>query len=631
MKKFFLILWLAVMLLGSAEAEDLYVKKVENLPEDFILGMDVSSVIALENSGVVYRDENGTEKDLFELLADAGVNYIRVRVWNDPYTADGKGYGGGNCDAALAGEIGRRAAEHGMKLLVDFHYSDFWADPSKQMVPKAWEGMTVPEKSEALYSYTLESLKIIREAGAEIGMVQIGNETNGFFCGEKIWKNIIWSLMSAGCRAVREFDPEVKIAVHFANPEVKDNYLNWASKLEYYQLDYDIFATSYYPYWHGTLENLKDVLGEIREKYGKDVMVAETSYAYTLEDSDFSGNTIGEGGGYDLPYSVSVQGQANEVRDVVNAVNEIGGIGVFYWEGAWITVGTESFEANSALWEEYGSGWASSAAAEYDRRTRGQYYGGSACDNQTFFAPDGTALASLKVFQYLRKGHETELKVESLRDAEVNVDVGKEIVLPETVSAVLNDGSGTEVPVEWNVPEDLSSEKGGTFTVTGTAEGMEAVCTVNVARFNYAKNYSFEEDDLSMWVCENLGGTEQLYCEEKKNDSKTGEKHWHFYSAKANAVEFTLEQEIELAAGKYDYSLSLMGGDTGEQEIYIYVKLDGEIAQKAAGEMTKWNEWHTAELSFECEDGQKVVCGVYVKCAGKGAWGKIDDMIVVGE
>ena len=169
------------------EEAAVYVEPIENLPEDFIRGVDISSVLVEENSGVVYYNEAGEEQDIFQTLAENGVNYIRVRVWNDPYDENGNGYGGGNNDTATAAEIGRRAAQYGMKLCVDFHYSDFWADPSKQMCPKAWEDMAIEEKSEALYQYTRESLQEILEAGADVGMVQIGNEINYGMSGETDW------------------------------------------------------------------------------------------------------------------------------------------------------------------------------------------------------------------------------------------------------------------------------------------------------------------------------------------------------------------------------------------------------------------------------------------------------------
>ena len=293
-----LVLLMAVVPLaaGAEDASTLYVKKVENLPEDFIFGMDVSSVIAEENSGVKYFDFDGNEADLFRVLADNGINYIRVRVWNDPWDTDGNGFGGGNCDIANAVEIGKRATAAGQKLLVDFHYSDFWADPGKQMVPRAWKGMEIEEKTEAVYEYTKDCLMQLKEAGVDVGMVQTGNETNGALCGETIWFNIQY-LMQAGARATREVYPDALVALHFANPEKAGSYATYAKKMDYYKVDYDVFATSYYPYWHGTLDNLSAVLTEIADTYGKKVMVMETSYAWTDADSDFSGNTISGGNG----------------------------------------------------------------------------------------------------------------------------------------------------------------------------------------------------------------------------------------------------------------------------------------------------------------------------------------------
>lgn len=392
----------------------LYVEKVENLPEDFILGMDASCVPALEAGGVVYRNHEGNEKDVYEILRDNGINYIRIRVWNDPFDASGNGYGGGNCDIDNAVAIGKRATAYGMKVLVNFHYSDFWADPAKQTVPKAWRGMDIDQKCEALYQYTKESLQKLVDAGVDVGMVQIGNETNGALCGENSgamngWKRIM-QLISAGSKAVREVCPEALVAVHFANPEKTGSYISYGKNLDYYQVDYDVFASSYYPFWHGSLENLSQVLSDIAEIYNKKVMVAETSYAFTSEDSDYYGNTIGDGSGIVKDYPFTQQGQANLVRNVIDTVanKTANGIGVFYWEGTWIAAGGDSWEQNSALWEKYGSGWASSYATEYDPDDAGKWYGGCAVDNQAFFDANGNALESLKVFRLVREGNLVE-------------------------------------------------------------------------------------------------------------------------------------------------------------------------------------------------------------------------------
>ena len=163
---------------------EITVEKVEGLSEEFLLGADVSSLIALENSGLVYHNFSGEPQELISLLHDAGLNAIRVRIWNDPYDTEGKGYGGGNCDMEKAIAIGKRAMEYDMSLLVDFHYSDFWADPGKQQPPKAWANFSLAEKKAAIRDYTQKSLQALSDAGVAVSMIQIGNETTGGFRGE---------------------------------------------------------------------------------------------------------------------------------------------------------------------------------------------------------------------------------------------------------------------------------------------------------------------------------------------------------------------------------------------------------------------------------------------------------------
>ena len=619
---------------AEVKSDTLYVQKVENLSPDFILGMDASCVPALERSGVRYYDFDGTEKDVFEILSSNGINYIRVRIWNDPYDENGNGYGGGNCDIENAIVVGKRATEHGMKLLVDFHYSDFWADPGKQMVPKAWQGMNFEEKQEALYQYTRDCLQKLKAAGVDVGMVQIGNETNGALCGESAtslggWKRIM-ELMSAGSRAVREVCPEAMVAVHFANPENAASYEGYARNLDYYGVDYDVFASSYYPYWHGTLENLSQVLSKVATTYGKKVMVAETSYAYTEKDTDFSGNTIGEGSAVVKDYPMTIQGQANLVRNVIDTVvnKTTNGIGVFYWEGTWISVGTNSWEENSAKWEKDGSGWASSYAAEYDPKDAGQYYGGCAVDNQAFFDANGHVTEALKVFSLVRNGNIVENKADAIEDVNLIFDLNGEVVLPDTVNAVMLDNSKQALPVQWENVDIDAMKNGGVarYTIYGTAGGMKATCYVSMVNFNFLTNWSFEEGETG-WTAHAIGSFDELYVEDKQTDSVTGSKHYHFWGASANSVEFTLEQTVDnLKSGTYHYEISILGGDGGDTEIYAYVKINGEIVARADTTITYYNEWHTAVIDrFDYHEGDVLTVGLYVKCAGPNAWGKIDD------
>lgn len=403
------------------------VEKVEGLSNEFIRGVDISTYVSLMDSGATFKDWEGntlaTGKPFFDLLKDAGVNYVRIRIWNDPYADAEKkqGYGAGNCDVDKAAKMGKWATDAGMKVLLDFHYSDFWADPGRQLVPKAWAGLTINEKAEELEAYTEESLNTILNAGVDVGMVQVGNETSGKFCGESNWTNMS-KLFAAGCRAIRSVSTErnkkILIAIHFSNPEKTSTIKGYAKSLSDNNIDYDVFASSYYPFWHGTLQNLTSVLSDISNTYNKKVIVAETSWAYTMNDGDGQNNVVRVGAQWqDLtPYEISPQGQAKEIRDVIEAVNNVGdaGLGIFYWEPAWIPVNeydasaanaAEILAKNKAAWEQYGSGWASHCSIDYDPDNISEStYGGSEWDNQALFDFAGNPLPSLNAFKYVYTG-----------------------------------------------------------------------------------------------------------------------------------------------------------------------------------------------------------------------------------
>ena len=611
---------------------EIFVERVEGLSQDFIRGADVSSLLSLEASGCVFYNLDGGEQDLLLTLSEAGFNYIRVRVWNDPFDSDGNGYGGGNCTVDTAAILGARAAEYGMKLLVNFHYSDFWADPSKQQTPKAWENMNVEEKEAAIYDYTIESLHKITDSGADIGMVQIGNETTTAFCGENAWPRIT-RLLAAGSRAVRDFsnnkNMDIQIAVHFTNPESRD-YVQIARTLEVGNVDYDVFASSYYPFWHGSLENLSAQLEAVAEQFSKKVMVAEVAYAYSWDDFDGHGNTIGEGAVFDKPYPLTVQGQATAVADVVRVVSSLGdaGLGVFYWEPAWIPVPSDSWEERSLLWERHGSGWASSYAAEYDPEDAGQWFGGSACDNQALFDKNGHPLPSLKVFEYCYTGAVTERRLDEVSNAYISVRLRNEVVLPETVEATYNDGAVEIVPVEWSATDaqllDISNSPVGVYKIDGVAQGLPLTCFISMEEENYLENHSFELDDRSMWVLNNIGDTEQLRFQEKSTDAHSGSFAVHFWDA--SYVEFTVEQTVTgLRQGSYNFAVFLQGGDTADAEMYIYARADGE-EYRMETDVDGWVNWRQPVIEGIVTQSGEITVGVYVR--SNGGWGTMDDFML---
>ena len=614
--------------------QDIFVQKIDDLSDDFICGMDASSVLVEENSGVRYLDFDGNEADVFKTLSEAGVNYIRLRVWNDPYNENGYGYGGGNNDVETAIELGKRATEYGMKVCIDFHYSDFWADPKRQHVPKAWADMSVSEKSDALYEFTVDSLTQLLDEGVDVGMVQIGNEINYGMSGESSQSNVT-KLLSSGSKAVREisekYGQDISIVVHYTNIEDTDQIKNRVTNLGLAGVDYDIIGLSYYPFWDGDFENMQNVVKMIKEDFGKDVMIAETSYCYTSQDGDGSGNSVSGTDDIVDGYPATVQGQANILRDTMAAANEAGALGVFYWEGVWLPVGSVD-DDNSEIWETYGSGWASSYAGDYDPDDAGLYYGGCSWDNQALFSFAGNPLPSLNVFKLIRTGKDAELRIDAVPDVYVNFTTGDEIKLPEKVSVIYNDTSrNTKVSVTWNQDEadKIDNTKEGEYTVTGTLEdGTELTCFVTISLPNVVVNPGFEDEDTSMWEVTYEGSSNPTDFQNKSDDAHSGDMAFHFWAGDGKA-QFEIMQEItDIKAGTYSFECYAQGGDvddTAEMELVIIV--DGKSYNKFFM-VTNWAEWKNPVITdIEVKDGSKVQLGVRFN-VNKGSWGTVDDFVL---
>lgn len=641
------------------------------LAEDFITGADLSSYIALKESGVVFKDQNGnalSDKEFFEMLAKGGTNWVRIRIWNDPYDSNGNGYGGGNCDVEKAVKLGKLATDAGMRVLIDFHYSDFWADPSKQQAPKAWSSYTIEQKEEAVYNFTLESLNTLRDAGVDVGMVQVGNETNTGVCGETSTANMC-RIFSAGSKAVRAFDKDCLVAVHFTDPQNNSKFTGFASMLS--GVDYDVFAASFYPYWHGDTENLTEVLKKIAEDYGKKVMVAETSWATTWEDGDGHGNTAPKTLGQRLDYDISVQGQADEIRDVVNAVNLVNetqsgkGIGVFYWEPAWLSanyainadgsVNQSAYKQNQALWEKYGAGWASSYSYEYDPSDAGLWYGGSAIDNQAWFDFDGTALPTAEIYSLIRTGATAPLTISQL-DSQLVLElvVGEEVSYPETVTAYFNNGTSTDYPVVWDKDEMklVNTDKAGIYTVTGNVNctyDSESGGTVTTKTEKYKVSLEIRvlftsnilpnpgfENGMTNWTISYADGDSSGYSVGNTVENpRSGDYGMNFW--RDDVMQFEVLQKVEgLAPGMYTFGGYIQGGSVGPDDLqYAFVrvhKTDGSIAHyKAETSVSGWQNWSNPEIKgIAVESGDWLEVGFEINSTVAGGWGSVDDCYLYG-
>lgn len=702
-----------VQLLKSIPAVEasINVQKVEGLSEDFAHGVDVSSYLSLVQSGAKYYDENGKEANLFDIMENAGINYVRLRVWNSPYPLDEDGnyiyveedgttthkaaevakttenelgykeyyledgtrvyqetYGAGVCDVETATIIGKIATEHHMKVLVDFHYSDFWADPKKKSCPKAWQGMTVEQKAEALEAFTQESLTFMKNAGVDIGMVQIGNEINNGMSGENDSADVC-TLLKAGSAAVRKVSKDILVAVHFTDPHNEGYQIGRAAELDAAGVDYDVFGTSFYPFWHGSADTLYEDLKEISDTYNKKVYVAEISYAWTLGDGDGYGNVVYDGAtDMDYNYSIDMEGQATAVRDAIAAVSKVGenGMGTFYWEPAWIpvnyaynedgTLNEEAYKANQKAWKLFGSGWASVYANEYDPEVVDDNNGGT-WDNQAFFDFEGHVLDSINVYKYVYTGAVGPTKVATVDNTSYEMDYHTKAALPETVTVNLNNGTTLDVAVTWDEKEvsALASADYGEYTVNGTlnefsfdnrgetttvpAGKYSTTCTVTVTGTNYVTNGGFETGDAAGWTLTNyLGENVGWPCVDKSSsNAKSG--LYYFQAWNEGPVDFSIDQTIESDLQKGEYTLFAYyqgtGVDTLSKDSQLYAIVTAKDGTKKTYSTdieihNVWKDFFQAKINGIAIDDNtaSVSVGTRISCSATelGAWVVVDDI-----
>jgi arabinogalactan endo-1,4-beta-galactosidase len=327
-----------------------------------IRGADISSLAKSEALGGVYRYENGRRGDALRILRDSGLNYIRLKVWVDP--ADGYH----NKAHVLA--IAKRAKALGLGLLVDFHYSDSWADPGKQNKPATWAALPYEQLKQAVYQHTYDVLNALRRQGTTADMVQTGNELNGGL----LWPDGRYDnwpgmagLLGAAYDAVKAVSPRTKVAIHLADGGDNGLYRWWFDNAAANGIRYDVIGLSYYPFWHGTLEAFQANINDVATRYGKPVFVAETAYPFTTADKDGWANIITSAEPYP-GYPATPEGQAalmRAVSDIVRAVPNGRGLGLFYWEATWTGVPGNGWDPTDP---SSGNGWENQALFDYADR-----------------------------------------------------------------------------------------------------------------------------------------------------------------------------------------------------------------------------------------------------------------------
>ncbi|XWJ89616.1 glycoside hydrolase family 53 protein [Phytobacter ursingii] len=380
---------------SSFAADALKTRPFSGMPADFIKGADISTLLDAEKHGAKFYNDKNQPQDALAILKANGVNYVRLRLWVDPKDAQGQAYGGGDNDLATTLALAKRAKAQGMKLLLDFHYSDFWTDPGKQFKPKAWEKMDYPQLKNAIHDYTRDTIARFKQEGVLPDMVQIGNEINsGMLWPEgKSWGqgggefDRLAGLLNSAIDGLKENlknGEQVKIMLHLAEGTKNDTFRWWFDEITKRNVPFDVIGLSMYTYWNGPISALQSNMDDISKRYNKDVIVVEAAYGYTLANCDNAENSFQEKEEKAGGYPGTVQGQYDYIHDLMQSVANVQGHrgkGIFYWEPTWIAVP--------------GNTWATQAGMNY---INDKWKEGNARENQALFDCQGKVLPSVKVF-----------------------------------------------------------------------------------------------------------------------------------------------------------------------------------------------------------------------------------------
>lgn len=397
LKPALLAVCLSCGLAASAFAADAVKTRPFNaMPADFIKGADISTLLEAEQHGAKFYNQNGQQQDAIAILKANGVNTVRLRLWVDPQDADGNTYGGGSNNLENTIALAKRVKAQGLKLLLDFHYSDFWTDPGKQFKPKAWEKMDYPQLKTAIHDYTRDTIARFKKEGVLPDMVQIGNEINGgmLWPEGKSWGqgggefDRLAGLLTAAIGGLKENltdGEQVKVMLHLAEGTKNDTFRWWFDEITRRNVPFDIIGLSMYTYWNGPISALKANMDDISKRYNKDVIVVEAAYGYTLDNCDNAENSFQAKEEKDGGYPGTVQGQYDYIHDLMQAVIDVPdqrGKGIFYWEPTWIAVP--------------GTTWATKAGMKY---IHDEWKEGNARENQALFDCQGKVLPSITVFK----------------------------------------------------------------------------------------------------------------------------------------------------------------------------------------------------------------------------------------
>ena len=367
-----------------------------------ILGIDSSGILETRAAGARYFVAGKEVEPISYIHDHNGVSMMRLRLWLDPYDEQGRPYGGGTVDYPSLVKMAKEGIEKGYKIVLDFHYSDFWCDPGKQFLPKAWKDYTLDQAVEAVYEYTKKTLLDLQAEGIVLDSVQIGNEiTNGMLwpLGKLTYEEgnpkrgnyeSLIRLLKAGIKATRETMPKTRIIIHLERSGDQAVYREFFDEMVAASLDFDIIGMSFYPYWHGTFDMVFSNIDAVKARYHKPVWIVETSYGFTIKPSThlheefkpiISEELLSQENIYS-PYPVTLEGQAAFTKELLAQAKAHGVDAIFWWEPFWLPL--------------KGLTWATKIGEEYTHETEKPTNNEWA--NQCLFDYDGNATPAF--FEY---------------------------------------------------------------------------------------------------------------------------------------------------------------------------------------------------------------------------------------
>lgn len=626
------------------------------LRSDFAYGVDASMIQKVEDLGGVYYNQDGKEQDVYQILSASGVNFFRLRLWNSPSDKYGRSYGGGENDVKQDIKMAKRAVAAGMNICLDFHYSDFWADPDHQILPKAWMSANKEDIPNLLETFTKDTLQQFKEAGIDVAAVQVGNEINNGMAGTYgaiDWNSLdssfayVSSLLKAGIAGTKSVFPHAATIIHLSSGANKEEYATYFKQLAANDVQYDIIGASYYPHLHGALSKLQANLNAITAQTGKPVMIMETSWGFTNEFVD--GVTANE---YDATdedtggYLTSEQAQATCVRDVVNVLSNVPdskGLGCFYWEPAWLPV-SKVVDGKTEV-----SSWASARGQSYlyngDDKHASSYTDGLAtwC-NQGWFSYTGKALASAAVYKDIKSGglNATTEKSTAARKtayvAEINLAASE--TLPTTGKVVTNLNAIRDASVTWDATQAAQCTKVGTYTVNGVLDGQYNIILTAKCIQNYVVDPGFEnqgETDIlkDPWFIRNQDPADEKVVKlDRKSDTRSGETDLNWYHSSKD-FSFNVYQTIRrLPAGTYDLQTYLMAEKNATYQtksLVFYLKTSSaEYTVDATDKCIGWSSGYQTIAIANITIAETMDVEIGIRCSASArAWAHNDDWSLV--